>query len=68
MSTFVTSRVNGLKIAIPADARGVVSRFASQGDNRLTFQPGSQQARQEKAEAMRIETSQSESEQADDFA
>lgn len=38
--TQVVSRVNGLKIAIPADARNVVHRFAiSGGGNELVFEP-----------------------------
>lgn len=37
---FVTSRVNGLKIAIPADARNIVHRFAiGGGGNELVFEP-----------------------------
>lgn len=37
---FVTSRVNGLKIAIPNDARNVVHRFAvAGGGNELVFDP-----------------------------
>lgn len=36
----VVSRVNGLKIAIPTDARGVIHRFAiSGGGNELVFDP-----------------------------
>lgn len=34
----VQSRVNGLKINIPADAAGVVGRYASKGDNELIFE------------------------------
>lgn len=38
--TQVVSRVNGLKIAIPADARNVVHRFAiAGGGNELVFEP-----------------------------
>lgn len=33
----VRSRRNGLILNIPADARGVVSRFATQGGNELIF-------------------------------
>jgi hypothetical protein len=33
----IQSRVNGLKINIPADARGVVSRFETKGGNELVF-------------------------------
>jgi len=33
----IESRVNGLKINIPADARGVVHRFATKGGNELVF-------------------------------
>lgn len=37
---FVKSRVNGLKIAIPNDARGVIHRFAiGGGGNELVFDP-----------------------------
>lgn len=34
----VQSRVNGIKINIPADAAGVVGRYASKGDNELIFE------------------------------
>ena len=34
----VQSRVNGLKVNIPADAAGVVGRFQSKGDNELVFE------------------------------
>lgn len=38
--TQVVSRVNGLKIAIPADARNIVHRFAiAGGGNELVFEP-----------------------------
>lgn len=38
--TQVVSRVNGLKIAIPADARNVIHRFAiAGGGNELVFEP-----------------------------
>lgn len=38
--THVRSRVNGLKITIPNDARGVVHRFAiAGGGNELVFEP-----------------------------
>ena len=33
----IKSRVNGLIINIPADARGVVGRFKTQGGNELIF-------------------------------
>lgn len=37
---FVTSRVNGLKVAIPNDARNVIHRFAiAGGGNELVFEP-----------------------------
>lgn len=35
----VQSRVNGLLINIPTDARGIIGRFASQGGNELVFAP-----------------------------
>lgn len=36
----ITSRVNGLKITIPNDARGVIHRFAiAGGGNELVFEP-----------------------------
>lgn len=34
---YVTSRVNGLQIQIPADARGVIPRFSTKGANQLVF-------------------------------
>ena len=37
----VKSAVNGLIINIPADAAGVVRRFASDGDNELIFDKSS---------------------------
>lgn len=38
--TQVVSRINGLKIAIPADARNIVHRFAiAGGGNELVFEP-----------------------------
>lgn len=41
----VISRVNGLKIAIPADARNVVHRFAiAGGGNELIFEPQTRKA------------------------
>jgi hypothetical protein len=33
----VQSRVNGIKINIPADARNIVHRFATKGGNELIF-------------------------------
>lgn len=33
----VQSAVNGLVINIPAQAKGLLGRFATQGDNRLVF-------------------------------
>ena len=33
----VMSKVNGLIINIPADAKGVINRFKSEGDNELIF-------------------------------
>jgi hypothetical protein len=33
----VQSRINGLIIDVPADARGVLRRFTSKGDNELVF-------------------------------
>lgn len=33
----VQSRVNGLIINIPAQAKGLLGRFATRGDNELTF-------------------------------
>lgn len=33
----VRSRVNGLIINIPADARGIIGRYATQGGNELIF-------------------------------
>lgn len=42
---FITSRVNGLKIAIPNDARNVIHRFAiSGGGNELVFEPPTRKA------------------------
>lgn len=42
----VKSRTNGLIIGIPADAAGVVGRFATKGDNELVFEnPRPKQAR-----------------------
>lgn len=40
----IKSRVNGLTIGIPADARGVVSRFATAGGNELVFEKPAQAA------------------------
>lgn len=38
--SLITSRRNGLKIAIPSDARGIVHRFAiAGGGNELVFDP-----------------------------
>lgn len=35
----VQSRKNGIIIAIPHDAKGVMSRFKTPGDNELVFAP-----------------------------
>lgn len=35
--TTIQSRVNGLKIAVPNDARGVVGFFRTRGDNENVF-------------------------------
>lgn len=37
----IQSSRNGLKINIPADARGVIGRFATKGDNELIFDKAS---------------------------
>lgn len=37
----IQSSRNGLKINIPADARGVIGRFATKGDNELIFNKSS---------------------------
>jgi len=42
----VKSAVNGLIINIPADAAGVVRRFASDGDNELIFDKSSLSGKQ----------------------
>lgn len=33
----ITSRVNGIHIAVPAEAKGILGRFATQGGNELIF-------------------------------
>lgn len=37
----IRSRVNGLRINIPADAAGIIPRFATKGGNDLVFEKGS---------------------------
>lgn len=39
----VQSRVNGLQVAIPPDAIGVIGRFATKGGNELVFEQESNQ-------------------------
>lgn len=34
----IKSRVNGLLVSIPADARGILNRFATRGGNELVFE------------------------------
>lgn len=40
MRNTITSRVNGIKIAVPPNARGVLRRFNTKGDNELVFESG----------------------------
>lgn len=52
---FVRSRRNGLKIAIPPDARGVVHRFAiSGGGNEFVFEPIEKKAYEESASTDKV--------------
>lgn len=44
----IKSRVNGLEIAIPADAKGVIGRFATAGGNELVFEKQARQAQAQK--------------------
>lgn len=55
--TQVQSRVNGLKINIPTDARGVIGRFASQGGNELVFAALTEKQKTVDTEPVKIDTS-----------
>jgi hypothetical protein len=54
----VQSRVNGLIVNIPADARNVVGRFATKGGNELIFEnlPKSRRRAVDQEEAMVVES------------
>lgn len=52
----IQSRVNGLVIAIPANARGVLNRFHTPGDNELTFVGKGRSRAPSEDEAMKIST------------
>lgn len=54
--TQVQSRVNGLLINVPTDARGVIGRFASQGGNELVFAPLSDKQKELEETALKIDT------------
>lgn len=61
--TQVQSRVNGLLINIPTDARNITGRFASQGGNELVFAPLSEKLKQVEEEDLKIDTSGAEPEE-----
>lgn len=52
----VKSRVNGLIINIPADAAGVVQRFATQGGNELIFEKQKSSGKPQKQKSLVIES------------
>lgn len=50
----VESRRNGIIVNIPADARNVIGRFATKGDNELVFDQASVKGRKMDAEVSHI--------------
>jgi hypothetical protein len=55
----VKSRYNGLIVTVPADARGVIGRFHTQGGNELIFEQNAKQkqkAMQEQDEPVKVKS------------
>ena len=52
----VQSRVNGLVINIPTDARGIIGRFASVGGNELVFAPISEKQKAVEEVEVKLDT------------
>lgn len=52
----IQSRVNGLIIAVPSNARGVLSRYSTAGDNEMTFVTGRRPSIQTEDKPMVVES------------